>query len=114
MAKNIIVIGGGPAGLEASARLDALGYTVFLVEREGRLGGHLAGWDRLFPEGAPAAPVLDRLIGGTGSTKVLLNSEVLSLSRLGKSFRISLSSGVSVIADGVLLTTVFDLFNSAR
>lgn len=114
MAKNIIVIGGGPAGLEASARLDALGYNVFLVEKETRLGGHLARWDRLFPEGVPAAPVLEKLVSGTGNTKVMLESEVLSLSRLGKSFRISLTSGVSVIADAVLMTTGFDLFDATK
>ncbi|MBQ6087414.1 MAG: CoB--CoM heterodisulfide reductase iron-sulfur subunit A family protein [Bacteroidales bacterium] len=114
MAKNIIVIGGGPAGLEASARLDALGYTVFLVERDNHLGGHLALWDRLFPSGDPAEPVLRGLVSKTGSTKILLESEVQTLNRLGKSFRISLSSGVSVIADAVLLTTGFDLFDASK
>ena len=28
--RNVVIIGGGPAGIEASKALDALGYTVFL------------------------------------------------------------------------------------
>ena len=59
MNNNVIIIGGGPCGLEASAQLHQMGYNVILVEREPQLGGHLAKWDRLFPEGIKAKEVLD-------------------------------------------------------
>jgi 2,4-dienoyl-CoA reductase-like NADH-dependent reductase (Old Yellow Enzyme family)/NADPH-dependent 2,4-dienoyl-CoA reductase/sulfur reductase-like enzyme len=36
-----VVIGGGPAGMEAARRLDAAGATVTLIERSSRLGGTL-------------------------------------------------------------------------
>ena len=45
--KNVVIIGGGPAGLQASADLNDLGYNVILVEKSSVLGGHLAKWDRL-------------------------------------------------------------------
>ena len=67
--RNIVVIGGGPAGIEASRALDAMGYTVFLVERENRLGGHLCRWDRLFPYGTPAEDVLSQLTASMGRIK---------------------------------------------
>lgn len=37
----IVVIGGGPAGMETARRLDRDGHTVILLEREKRLGGTL-------------------------------------------------------------------------
>ena len=39
--KRYVVIGGGPAGMEAAHRLDALGNHVVLIERSDRLGGTL-------------------------------------------------------------------------
>ncbi|MDD3799919.1 MAG: FAD-dependent oxidoreductase [Novosphingobium sp.] len=39
--KRAVVIGGGPAGMEAARRLDAAGKQVTLIEKSGRLGGTL-------------------------------------------------------------------------
>lgn len=39
--KTIVVIGGGPAGMESARRLDALGHKVILLEKSDRLGGTL-------------------------------------------------------------------------
>jgi 2,4-dienoyl-CoA reductase (NADPH2) len=39
--KRIVVIGGGPGGMEAARRLDLAGNTVILIERSERLGGTL-------------------------------------------------------------------------
>jgi len=38
-AKKVVVIGGGPAGMEAAATAAKAGHKVSLLEREGRLGG---------------------------------------------------------------------------
>jgi 2,4-dienoyl-CoA reductase (NADPH2) len=40
-AKRVVVIGGGPAGLECARRLAQRGHTVTVVERSARLGGAL-------------------------------------------------------------------------
>ncbi|MFH0924487.1 MAG: FAD-dependent oxidoreductase [bacterium] len=37
--KNVLVLGGGIAGISTSLELDNLGYKVFLLEKETRLGG---------------------------------------------------------------------------
>ncbi|HVN42781.1 MAG TPA: FAD-dependent oxidoreductase [Steroidobacteraceae bacterium] len=39
--KRYVVVGGGPGGMEAALRLDALGHKVTLLERTNRLGGTL-------------------------------------------------------------------------
>ena len=83
MNNNVIIIGGGPCGLEASAQLHQMGYNVILVEREPQLGGHLAKWDRLFPEGIKAKEVLDQLIAKINGVKYFLNIEFVFLSRDG-------------------------------
>lgn len=48
MKRQVLVIGGGPAGLTAALRLSAKGYAVTLVEEAATLGGRLI---------VPAAPV---------------------------------------------------------
>ncbi len=42
--KPVLVLGGGIAGLTASRELARNGVSVILLEREGRLGGHVARW----------------------------------------------------------------------
>ena len=37
--ENIIIIGGGPAGLEAARGIADIGYKAILVEKRERLGG---------------------------------------------------------------------------
>ena len=57
--RNVVVVGGGPAGLEA-ARVSALrGHQVTLVESSGRLGGTLFFAALAYPENGP---LLDYLI----------------------------------------------------
>ncbi len=112
--KNIVVIGGGPAGIEAAKSLAGLGHTTFLLEKSDRLGGHLAKWDRLFPEGVRAKEVLGKLTASLDGVKWFVNSEVLQVSRLASGFNIILSNGISIHADAILLTTGFSLFPAAK
>lgn len=112
--RNVVVIGGGPAGIEASRTLDAMGYTVFLIEKDNRLGGHLARWDRLFPYGDHADEVLGRMTSSMGGVKWFTGTEVTQVNRLERGYNIILSNGISVLADALLLTTGFSLFDASR
>lgn len=114
MKNNVLIAGAGPAGLEASAALQRLGYNVILIERSETIGGHLARWDRLFPDGESASAVLDSLIEGIWGVKCFTDTEITSANRLGKSFNIILSNGIIVQADAVLVTTGFDLFEASK
>ena len=114
MRNNVRIIGGGPAGLEASANLQRLGYNVLLVEHSNTLGGHLGKWDRLFPSGTPASGALDKLLGSMDGVKCFTDTEIQSINRLGKSYNVILSNGITVLADAVLVATGFDLFQAEK
>ena len=55
---NVLVVGGGIAGIETSLRLAGSGRRVFLVEREASIGGHMAEIDKTFPTLDCAACIL--------------------------------------------------------
>ncbi len=55
---NVLVVGGGIAGITASLELANAGYHVYLVEREPSIGGHMAQWDKTFPTLDCAACIL--------------------------------------------------------
>lgn len=114
MQKNIVILGGGPAGMVAASHLQKRGYNTFLIEKSNQLGGHLAQWDRLFPEGIPAHGVLEEMKAALGSTKVFLNTEIRSVNRLKDHVNIFLQNGISVLADALLITTGFDLFPAQK
>ena len=114
MKNNILIIGGGPAGLEAASGLQRLGYNVILIERTSMLGGHLASWDRLFPDGASASAALDGLLGKMDGVKCFTDTEVQSINRLDKSYNVILSNGITVLADAVLVASGFDLFKAEK
>lgn len=112
--KNIIIIGGGAAGIEAAKSLDKLGYTTFLIEKDDFIGGHLAKWDRLFPEGKSAKSLLEELKSQMGNVKVFLNTEITSINKLDKRYNVILSNGISISADALLFTTGFSLFDAHK
>ena len=114
MNKNVVVIGGGPAGIEASRRLRDLGYKPILIEKEAVLGGHLARWDRLFPDGTEAAGVLDPMREDLKGIECFTETEVASVNRLKDAWIVKLSNGLSAHVRAVLLTTGFDLFRAEK
>lgn len=114
MKNNVLIIGGGAAGLEAASGLQRLGYNVILIERTTMLGGHLASWDRLFPDGASATGTLDGLLARMDGVKCFTDTEVQSINRLEKSYNVILSNGITVLADAVLVASGFDLFKAER
>ena len=114
MNNNVIIIGGGPCGLEASAHLHKMGYNVILIEKDDHIGGHLAKWDRLFPEGVPAKEVLDKLTANINGVKYFLKTEVKSINLLDREYNVILSNGITILAQAVLMASGFDLFPAQK
>ena len=55
---DVLVVGGGIAGIHAALTLANAGKHVFLVEREATIGGHMARFDKTFPTLDCAACIL--------------------------------------------------------
>ena len=46
---DVMVVGGGISGIQASLDLAASGYKVYLVEKSPAIGGHMAQLDKTYP-----------------------------------------------------------------
>ena len=46
---DVMVVGGGISGIQASLDLAAAGFKVNLVEKDPAIGGHMAQLDKTFP-----------------------------------------------------------------
>lgn len=46
---DVVVVGGGISGIQASLDLATAGFRVYLVEKSPSIGGHMAQLDKTFP-----------------------------------------------------------------
>jgi heterodisulfide reductase subunit A len=99
MKKHVIVIGGGPAGMEAAGQLAKSGCSVTVIEKESEIGGHVRHWYRLFPDRRDSKEVIGYLE---------------TMERKQGSFVVKTNDGLEILADSVVLATGFDLFKSSR
>ena len=64
---NVLVVGGGIAGIHAALTLADAGKHVYLLEREPTIGGHMAMFDKTFPTLDCAACILTPKMTSVGS-----------------------------------------------
>ena len=122
MAENILIIGGGPAGLHSATLLAELGVNVSLVERESYLGGNPKKFKYkfLFPDMQPADDVIGELIRKAESNaniKVYYSSEISDFKENGKKFDAAIKSvagSETKTFDSVVVATGFEHFDPAR
>jgi heterodisulfide reductase subunit A2 len=78
-----LVIGGGVAGIQAALEIADAGKLVYLVERSGTIGGHMAMFDKTFPTLDCAACILTPKMVAVGQHEMInliTNSEVTEVS----------------------------------
>jgi len=83
--KNVVVVGGGPAGMQAAVVAARRGHNVTLLEKEAKLGGQL-NISALPPFKGDIFPWIDYLVGQVekAGVKVELNTDATTETVIGK------------------------------
>ena len=111
---RILIIGGGPAGMETAFQLKNLGLKPIIIEKSDKLGGHLAQWDRLFPASESAEILLEKLKEQTKDIEKRLNARITNITKENAIFHITLSNGNKYDVDAIVICTGFDLFRAEK
>ena len=119
MAKPILIVGGGPAGLAAAHSLATFGQSCTLVEKEGRLGGApiLEGYAKLVPSGEWAKDAIGGMVERVENHELVdvrTSATVTSFGGEAGNFTAGLSNGDTVEASSAILCTGFTHFDSAN
>lgn len=90
---NVLIVGGGIAGIHAALVLANAGKQVYLVERDLTIGGHMAKFDKTFPTLDCAACVLTPKMSAVGkhpNIKLWTNSEVVKVDGYVGNYKITI------------------------
>lgn len=114
---DVIIIGGGIAGLDTACNLQDSGYDVLILEKEKSIGGNVQHWDTLFPTKRKASDITQyytEQIRKRGIT-IYLNTLVNSIKKQDDgTFEIHTSREVSFKSKSVVIATGYSLFNAQR
>jgi heterodisulfide reductase subunit A len=126
-SRDVLVVGGGIAGITASLELEEQGYRVHLVEREPSIGGQMAKLTKVFPTLDCAQCILTPRIAEAGRRPNLVlhaHSEVVRVEGRPGNFRVEVRRrprGVDVeacrgcgVCSKVCPVSVPDDFNEGR
>jgi heterodisulfide reductase subunit A len=86
-----LVIGGGVAGIQAALEIAEAGHPVYLVERQGTIGGHMAMFDKTFPTLDCAACILTPKMVAVGQhphIELMVLSEVQEVQGRAGAYRV--------------------------
>jgi len=111
--KHIVIIGGGPAGLEAADNLQTLGYDVTILEKESAIGGKVINWHQLFPDRMAAKDVMAHLTNKLSSNvRVVTNANITEIVTGNGKYKIFFNQNQIIEAEAILITVGYDLFDA--
>ncbi len=121
MSENVLIIGAGPAGLEAARTVADLGYTAVLVEKRDRVGGspdefNYAKLTHHFRDSSEAIGEL-AAAADSDSVELMTNCTVTGLDGDVGNFTATIQNGSgskTVEAGAVILATGFQHFDPGR
>lgn len=114
---DVLIIGGGIAGIEAACSLQDLGYETVVVEKEKNIGGHVNNWNTLFPTFREASEVIAHYTDETRkrALTIYLNTDVISIKKLEDgAFEVHTSRDVVFRSRAVVIASGYNLFNAER
>jgi heterodisulfide reductase subunit A2 len=116
MNGDVVVVGGGAAGMEAAGQLVKSGCRVTLVEKEDKTGGHINNWYHLFPDRRNGEEVIDYLNEKVDAPNltVLKGTRIDDIEKNRGGFVVKTDKGTEIKADAIVIATGFDLFRSER
>lgn len=100
--------------METAVQLKSLGLSPVIVEKKGSLGGHVAQWNRLFPDMTPANKVLEPYDEALKEVDIYTDTEIASINYLQKGYTVVLSNGKNLRCKAVVLATGFKLFEAEK
>ncbi len=119
---NILVIGGGPTGMEAAHGIASLGYNVTVVEKRERLGGtpDASQYAALTPDLRSAEEAIGEMVDAITNkpnVNLMLNTAVVGSTGSAGNFKVkALQAGkeVTIDAGAVIICTGFTHFDPGR
>lgn len=91
--RSVLIVGGGIAGLKAAIDLSSMGFNVIVVEKSPFVGGNLARWWRIFPDGKSGRDIVSRLIDEIkrrSNITILTNADIKSVEGFIGNFEVTI------------------------
>jgi heterodisulfide reductase subunit A2 len=101
---EVLVVGGGIAGMQAALDVAESGHKVFLVERQPTIGGHMLQFDKTFPTLDCAACIgTPKMVsvGQNPNIELLTCSEVIGVSGMVGDYRVKILRNPRYVKEGV-------------
>ncbi len=108
---DIVVIGGGIAGMTASLALASLGHKVALIEKSDKLGGRAGRLGTMLPQMLRCSEIIGPMVFrvlGDRNIKVLLSSEISSIGRDDSGHFVEMDNGRRETGSAIIIATGLD------